>query len=173
MWKWDTILVYKLWLSNALQCKHCAHRSELAFTSIISLSGKMGQSRTGYISLGLCVASSVVSSLSLFISVHLYQKVLEKNNHLISQKDYCHQSLDNLSLRLEAELQTMFQSIDLIWESVENTREEINGKVKSLYFISSIDIQKMSRLTYSIQPWLKKLKNWTMQIIWLTMLSPA
>ena len=134
-----TTLVYKLWLSNALQCKHCAHRSELAFTSIISLSGKMGQSRTGYISLGLCVASSVVSSLSLFISVHLYQKVLEKNNHLISQKDYCHQSLDNLSLRLEAELQTMFQSIDLIWESVENTREEINGKVKVgiLFYLST------------------------------------
>ena len=131
--------MYKLWLSNALQCKQCAHRSELAFTSIISLSGKMGQSRTVYISLGLFVASSVVSSLSLFISVHLYQKVLEKNIHLISQKDYCHQSLDNLSLGLEAELQTMFQSIDLIWESVENAREEINGKVKVgiLFYLST------------------------------------
>ena len=92
-------------------------------TSIISLSSKMGQSRTRWLGLSLCVASSVTSAVSLFISVHLYQKILENNIDLISQRDYCSQSLDNLSLRLEAELHTMFQSIDLIWEDIENARQ--------------------------------------------------
>ena len=111
------------------------HRSELALTSISSLSDKMGQSRTRYFSLGLCVASSVASSVSLFISVHLYQRILEKNNDLISQRDYCSQSFDNLSLGLEAELQTMFQSINLIWDNVEIAKEEINEKVKTASLI--------------------------------------
>ena len=92
-------------------------------TSIISLSSKMGQSRTRWLGLSLCVASSVTSAVSLFISVHLYQKILENNIDLISQRDYCSQSLDNLSLGLEAELHTMFQSIDLIWEDIENARQ--------------------------------------------------
>ena len=90
----------------------------------------MGQSRTSWLSLSLCVISSVTSAVSLFISVHLHQKILENNIDLISQRDYCSQSLDNLSLGLEAELQTMFQSIDLIWENVEKARQEINEKVK-------------------------------------------
>ena len=149
-----------LWLANALQCKHRSHRWEPPLTSIISLSSKMGQSRTSWLSLSLCVISSVTSAVSLFISVHLHQKILENNIDLISQRDYCSQSLDNLSLGLEAELQTMFQSIDLIWENVEKARQEINEKVKFwIYLIFSY--KEMSRLTYSIQPWLRKLVKLT------------
>ena len=119
-----------------VQCKHCAHRSEVPFTSIISLPGKMGQSRIRCIGFGLCVASTIIaSSVSLFISVHLYQKVVAKNNDLISQRDDCSHSLDNLSLGLEADLQMMVQSIDLIRLNVENLRDAINGKVNYDYFI--------------------------------------
>ena len=101
----------------------------------------MGQNRTRCLIICvLCVLSSVASSVSLIMSVNLYQKIMTENMDLIRQKSYCSQSFINLSLELEEELKTMSQTIDLIREDVQNIRVEIYKRVninrKYYYFVN-------------------------------------